>query len=63
MWGHPYPIDTLRELVCCPFVLPLKLSKAKLADRMSVEGSLRFLDDGVVTVDPDRSMIMRDRKG
>jgi len=32
--------------------------KLKLVKRMSVEGSLLFLDDGVATVDPKR-----DRKG
>ncbi len=55
-------IEILREFIRCPFVLPFQVGKVKLEGRILVENDLSFLNNRVMTVYPDGSMIVRDRK-
>ena len=60
---HISIVHVLGEFVSCPFLLTIQCREVKCVDRMAIEGSLIAFDHGVVSVDSDRPMIMRNRKG
>ncbi len=58
---HPYVVDILGEFVRRP--LFFTIGEIEFTNRVTIEGSLVPLNQGVVAIDSHGGMIVRDRKG
>ena len=60
---HPRVIDVFDEFVCCPLLFAICCCEAKVVDRVAIEGGgFSTVNHGIVTVDADRPVIVRDRE-
>src|SRR4051794_8982336 len=59
---HPGVIDALGKLVRSPFLFTIKCGKVECMNGMAVERGLFILDHGIMTINPYRSVVMRDGK-
>ena len=62
MRRHPYIIDVLGELVCRPLLFAAQFCEVKLADGVTIKGSVFSLDYRVVAIDSHRGVVVRDRE-
>jgi len=58
-----YTVDVFYKLIYSLFLFTISRSKVEFINRVTIEGSLIFLNNRVITVDSYRAIIVRDRKG
>ena len=60
MSWHPYVVDVLCKLVCCPFLFAILASEAEFLDGVAVIGSILSVNYRIVAVYPHCPIIMQD---
>ena len=63
MKRYLYVVDVFREFVDRPFFLAIEGCEVKFVNRVAVKGRFIFFNNGVMAIDFDRAMIIRNRKG